>query len=412
MPETSAEELRDQLVQHLVDTGAIRTAAVERAFRAVPRHVFLPGVELASVYRDQAVVTHWDADGRPTSSSSQPAIMAIMLEQLGLGPGQRVLEVGAGTGYNAALMAQLTGPTGTVVTMDIDEEVASAARGHLDEAGCQQVRVVTGDGALGWLEGAPYDRVILAVGAWDLAPAWWEQLAGDGRLVLPLSLQGMQRSVAFDRWGDHYASVSIVDCGFMPMRGCLAGPAPERVLDDRPGVFLQSGSGRPLDTKALSAALGQPGRLVPTGLRVSADDIMGGLGLWLMLHETGAGLLAALGAAVDEGVVPAVVSFPGMAHTIVLAGQDSLAALAYWDSGPGNSEGAFELGVLAFGPEGETLAGQLASAARDWDGQGRRSTDQLSILAYPQGVTPRGPAAVIIDKTHSRLILNWDQDTA
>jgi protein-L-isoaspartate(D-aspartate) O-methyltransferase len=85
---------------------------------------------VADVYTDQAIPTK-HADGRPISSSSQPAIMAIMLEQLALQPGQRVLEIGAGTGYNAALIAEIVGKDGRVVAIDIDQDLALAARQHL-----------------------------------------------------------------------------------------------------------------------------------------------------------------------------------------------------------------------------------------------------------------------------------------
>lgn len=92
------------LVDLLIQNENIQSERVAAAFRAVPRHPFLPDTPLEEVYADVAVPTHFDDDGRPISSSSQPAIMAIMLEQLDLQPGQHVLEVGAGTGYNAALM--------------------------------------------------------------------------------------------------------------------------------------------------------------------------------------------------------------------------------------------------------------------------------------------------------------------
>jgi len=89
-----AVALRDQLVNRLSDAGRIRTEQVAEAFRVAPRHVFLPGVELAKAYAGAAIPTKWDPDGRPISSSSQPGIMAIMLEQLGVKPGQRVLRSG------------------------------------------------------------------------------------------------------------------------------------------------------------------------------------------------------------------------------------------------------------------------------------------------------------------------------
>ncbi|HEY9418277.1 MAG TPA: methyltransferase, FxLD system, partial [Pseudonocardia sp.] len=96
-----AEELRADLVESLLAGSRIRTSAVERAFRSVPRHLFLPDTPLEQAYLDEAVATKWE-DGVAVSSASQPSMMAIMLEQLELRPGHRVLEIGTGTGYNAA----------------------------------------------------------------------------------------------------------------------------------------------------------------------------------------------------------------------------------------------------------------------------------------------------------------------
>src|SRR6266702_1895917 len=110
-------------------------------------------------------------DGLPLSSSSQPAIMAIMLEQLGVAPGYRVLEIGTGTGYNAALIAHLVGERGTVVTVDIDADLVAKARANLDGAGYPDVIVICGDGGFGAPGHADDDDIIVTAGAWDLAPA-------------------------------------------------------------------------------------------------------------------------------------------------------------------------------------------------------------------------------------------------
>jgi len=169
--------LREQLVDHLLDTGRIHSDRVAEAFQVVPRHVFLPGVEPTTVYTDEAIPTKRAPDGRAISSSSQPSIMAIMLEQLCVEPGHQVREIGAGTGYNAALLAFLVGETGALTTVDIDQDLVEQARDHLAAAGVSSVRVVCGDGANGYAESAPYDRIMLTVGADDVAPAWVDQLA-------------------------------------------------------------------------------------------------------------------------------------------------------------------------------------------------------------------------------------------
>jgi protein-L-isoaspartate(D-aspartate) O-methyltransferase len=214
-----------------VGDGALRDARIEAAFRAVRRHWFLPGAALADVYRDRAVVTHRSEDGVAISSSSQPALMAQMLDQLAVQPGMAVLEIGTGTGYNAALLGQLVGPSGAVLTIDVDPAVTGPAKRHLAAAGASNVEVVTRDG---WEPdaGDRFDRIEVTVGVWDLSPAWIERLEPDGVLVAPLWLRaGQQASVAFRKvGGGRLASVSVVPCGFMRMRGPGAGePTYQRV---------------------------------------------------------------------------------------------------------------------------------------------------------------------------------------
>ena len=222
--------MRDRMVAQVTAGAWPVSDAVVGAMRVVPRHLFLPDVPAELAYRDDAIVTRRGPDGQPTSSSSQPTIMAIMLDQLGLAPGQRVLEIGAGTGYNAALMKYIVGPAGLVVTVDLDEDVAREAAAHLAAAGYPDVTVVAADGAEGYPADAPYDRIIATVGVSDLAPAWLAQLGPAGRIVVPLDLRGSQRSVAFERDPGATASTgvwrsrSVVPCGFMRMRGSLAGP--------------------------------------------------------------------------------------------------------------------------------------------------------------------------------------------
>ena len=171
----SSRTKRSQLLTLLVSKGAIRSSAVADAFLSVPRHPFVPQVDEDVAYSDGSVplkTSDGTDAGLVISSSSQPAVMAIMLEQADLKPGQRVLEIGTGSGYNSALIAHILGEQGEVVTVDIDEELVASARKHLDEVGFGHVRVICADGALGHGAMAPYDRIIVTVGAWDIAPAW------------------------------------------------------------------------------------------------------------------------------------------------------------------------------------------------------------------------------------------------
>src|SRR5690606_30867846 len=191
MASGTSTRLRRELVQALREQGHLRDDRVAAAFEAVPRELFLAEHAqrhgLAAVYRDEPIVTRRDAAGTPLSSSSQPAIMARMLEMLGVRPGQRVLEIGAGTGYNAALLAHLVGEEGTVVSVDVDADTAVAARRALLTAGAG-ARVEVGDGARGWPPGAPYDAVIATASTEAVPRAWFDQLRPGGTLVVPLRL--------------------------------------------------------------------------------------------------------------------------------------------------------------------------------------------------------------------------------
>lgn len=227
----AAAARRDALVDELRRAGLIRTAAVEAALRAVPRHLFLPDVPLAKAYADEAVVTRTGPDGLPTSSASQPSIVAIMLEQLDVRPGHRVLEIGAGTGYNAALLAHLAGPGGRVTSVDIDGETAGAAGNALAAAGVRTAVVRHADGWSGNRDAAPFDRVEATAGIWDVSPHWVDQLVDGGVLVAPLWLgPGLQASVAFSRVVRSLRSSSVQPCGFMRLRGAGAGPESYRPL--------------------------------------------------------------------------------------------------------------------------------------------------------------------------------------
>jgi protein-L-isoaspartate(D-aspartate) O-methyltransferase len=228
MTRVDSTKLRGQLVADLEARTLIRSERVREAFLAVPRELFVPEFAaregLESVYRDKAIPTKFGAQGIPLSSSSQPAIMALMLEQLELEEGMRVLEVGAGTGYNAALLSLLVGKRGRVVTVDVDADIAADARRALREGG-YRVRVVHADGRAGFPADAPYDRIIVTASADTVPRAWFEELADDGLLEVPLRLSaiGAETIPVLRKRRGGFRSLRAVPGGFMPLRSVDEG---------------------------------------------------------------------------------------------------------------------------------------------------------------------------------------------
>ena len=186
----SSLRLRQRMVRALEASGAIRDARIRRAFLAEPRERYVPEITqrdgLEAVYRPEAaLVTVRDSNGATLSSASAPGVMAPMLEALGLSPGLRVLEIGTGTGYNAALLSRLVGDAGKVTSVEVDPGIARQARRHLAEGG-HRVRVVVGDGRMGWPSAAPFDRIIATASSSYVPLAWRDQVTDGGLVVLPL----------------------------------------------------------------------------------------------------------------------------------------------------------------------------------------------------------------------------------
>jgi protein-L-isoaspartate(D-aspartate) O-methyltransferase len=260
MPQDPSAPLRRHLVEQLAKSGAIRSPAVARAITRVPRHLFVPGYPLHHVYADRALVTKARA-GVPTSSSSEPGLMANMLEMLRVRRGMNVLEIGAGTGYNAALLAELVGPEGTVTAIDIQRDVTLQARRNLRRAGYENARVVRADGARGMPADAPFDRIVVTAGCWEVTRSWRDQLAPNGIIVLPLRLNAATALIALRRRGDDLVSFGAAPCGFMPMEGRTGRRARRKLAR-----FLYAAHdyrGRKLNLTRLEALLRTTPRSVP-----------------------------------------------------------------------------------------------------------------------------------------------------
>ncbi|NUS66515.1 MAG: methyltransferase domain-containing protein [Saccharothrix sp.] len=257
-----AANLRARLADSLVAAGVLRDPRWVEAFRQVPRHAFLPGFfvqrpdgtwepvtaehpdHLALIYRNDVCVTQLDNDdhaweqalvtgavtGVPTSSSSMPTIMAIMLEALAVAPGDRVLEIGTGTGYNAALLCHVLGEE-RVTSIDVDPGVLARARARLNAAGYHPT-CVAGDGEQGYAPRAPYDRILGTCAVSRIPAAWLEQAAPGGLVVTTLNRAigaGLVRLTVRD--GQATGRVLEEDGRFMPLRAHRQAWADQALLE-------------------------------------------------------------------------------------------------------------------------------------------------------------------------------------
>ena len=389
-----AESLRAALTRQLVAEGSIRDERVAAAFRTVPRHLFVPQAPLASAYADDVVLMKRNEAGIAISSVSQPSIVALMLEQAGIQPGDRVLEIGSG-GYNAALMRELAEPWGAVTTVDIDPEVTDRARAVLAAAGYDDIRVVCADGEFGVPEGAPFDRIVVTVTAWDIASAWIDQLRPGGRIVVPLRLRGQTRSIAFDRVDDHLESRSTTLCGFVCMQG--AGANYERVVpiagDE---VCVSFDEDQEIETHPYDGVLDQPREQVWSGVVMNREEPLSDLNLWLAATLPGYCVLSA------ERSVQTVAPTPRWGAAAV-ATWDSV---AYLTSCPARRRPAsfLELGINGHGPDAVDLMDRLVDQLRIWDVHHRHGPGP-SFLVYPAGHDV--PAGFRIARRHGWFIVNW-----
>jgi protein-L-isoaspartate(D-aspartate) O-methyltransferase len=270
-PDDGFGRMREDLVAVLRKSGALHDERVARALLRVPRHLFVPHVRPDMAYRDIAIPTRWRGC-LPASSSSQPAIVAIMLEELRPKPGQRILEIGAGSGYNAALLQELVGPEGRVVTVDISPDVVAWARSSLQAAGYRAPLVLEADGGCGYEPEAPYDRIIVTASSDEIPLPWFQQLRDGGVLVLPFRLNVPHFAVALRKEGAGFVSERISPSGFMRLRGAF-GSSGTRVglirditvaFDYRGPLLDPRALGRLLTTVPRQASLPQlPGRDEP-----------------------------------------------------------------------------------------------------------------------------------------------------
>lgn len=210
----------------------------QKAYLATPRHLFVRRFRewgtkdwrevnednleehLAKLYTDRSLILFGDDDEDIASTISQPSFVLRMLDMLQIEPGHKVLELGAGSGWNAALMGYLVGSEGRVYSLEIISEVAQMAARTIEQLDIQNVHIIEADGGEGYAAETPYNRAIFTAGAYDLPHHFFEQMKDDSLLLIIIKNEGGGDNLFLLRKrDDHFESIESMQCGFVQMKG-------------------------------------------------------------------------------------------------------------------------------------------------------------------------------------------------
>ncbi|MEM7826966.1 MAG: protein-L-isoaspartate(D-aspartate) O-methyltransferase [Candidatus Aenigmatarchaeota archaeon] len=204
------EEENKRLVEYLVKSRAIKSKRVKNAFLRTPRHLFVPERYETNAYLDMPLPS------LKGQTISQPTIVAVMIEGLELKKGQKVLEVGAGTGWNACLIARCVFP-GKVIAIDIEEEIVEFAKNNINRLGVKNIEIIYGDGSIGYEKEAPYDRCIVTAACPKIPQPLIDQLKPDGKLIAPVGDVWSQRLILYEKRNNKIKDLG--GCVFVKLKG-------------------------------------------------------------------------------------------------------------------------------------------------------------------------------------------------
>lgn len=207
---SQSEAARQEMVERQIRQRGIRSPRVLEAMASVPRHLFVPAQLAINAYRDEPLPI---GEGQ---TISQPFMVAAMAEALSLEGFEKVLEVGAGSGYQAAVLSHLARE---IFAVESQPNLVAEARERLAQQGYSSVRIVEGDGSLGWPADAPYEAILVTAAAPSVPPPLVEQLAEGGRLVIPVGSAKDQELIRIVKNGAKVARQSLFACRFVPLLG-------------------------------------------------------------------------------------------------------------------------------------------------------------------------------------------------
>ena len=210
----SHEEMRNNLVNDLTRACYIKSKEVEAAMLAVRREIFIPKATPSKAYEDSPqLIGHGQ-------TISAPHMVAIMCEELRLSEGMRVLEIGGGGGYHAAVVAEMVGEKGSVISVEIVSELAERAKKNIREAGLdERVTVIGGDGVTAAMEMKPFDRIYMAAAAPDISDILVKCLNDGGMLLMPVGARYFSELTRYERKGDDVKVSHLGGCAFVPLTG-------------------------------------------------------------------------------------------------------------------------------------------------------------------------------------------------
>ena len=204
------QAMREKMVQSQIEMRGVKDPVVLRAMRKVPRHLFLPASQLDSAYDDRPLPIGYG------QTISQPYIVAYMTECLKPQKGQQFLEIGTGSGYQAAVLAEIVD---RVYTIEIIPELGNSAAKRLSSMGYKNVTVKIGDGYAGWKEHGPYDGIMVTAGAESIPPPLTEQLKDGGKMVIPVgSPYLVQNLILVEKHGKEISTRNLIPVRFVPFQ--------------------------------------------------------------------------------------------------------------------------------------------------------------------------------------------------
>jgi protein-L-isoaspartate(D-aspartate) O-methyltransferase len=207
-------EKRMKMVDYLISEGRIYSEPVISAMREVPREVFVPKAQKSLSYKDTPLTI---GEGQTISA---PHMVGIMLEALDLLPGQKVLEVGAGSGYHAAVVGSMIKPSGHLYTIERISKLAVRARDNIKKTGLDKyITIIEGDGSVGLEKNAPYDRIFVTCASPGVPPPLRDQLKEGGKLLIPSGSSYVSDLLLITKTGDKFKEENLGGCAFVPLIG-------------------------------------------------------------------------------------------------------------------------------------------------------------------------------------------------